>query len=307
MIEVSGLTRRFGEVTAVEDLTLSVKAGECFGLLGPNGAGKTTTVRMLCALIAPTSGTARVAGVDLTQPGQGAKVRGSIGLLPENPGLYESLSPRENLAFYAELYRIPRDVARKRIEELLDRLDLAEDGDRPTAPFSKGMKQKVALARALLHHPKVLFLDEPTSGLDPFSGRVVKDVLLGLKREGTTIFLSTHNLPEAEELCDRVGVLRKRLLVVGPPRELPRRLPRRGANFRWRPGFRPDEGRLLALPGVGSVRLEEGGAHVALAMPDEGIPRVVQELVRQGAELSYAAEELPTLEEAYLQIIGGAS
>jgi ABC-2 type transport system ATP-binding protein len=304
MIEISGLTRRFGETTAVEDLTLSVKEGECFGLLGPNGAGKTTTVRMLCALIAPSAGTAKIAGTDLTSQGAGEKIRSTIGLLAENPGLYECLSARENLRFYAELNGLGPKEADERIEELLDRLDLAEAGDRATATFSKGMKQKVALARALLHRPKILFLDEPTSGLDPFSARVVKDVLLDLKREGTTILLSTHNLPEAEELCDRVGILRRKLLVVGTPRDLPHRLPGGGGRFRWLPGFKLDATPISRIKGVGRLRNDAGGLFVELDDPGTQLPSVVEELVRQGARMTFASEEVPTLEETYLKIIG---
>ncbi len=305
MIEISGLTRRFGDLTAVEDLTLSVQSGECFGLLGPNGAGKTTTVRMLSALIAPTSGTAVLAGVDLTSPNAGERIRASIGLLAENPGLYESLTARENLEFYAELYGLTAHVAKERIAELLDLLDLAKDGDRATATYSKGMKQKVALARALLHRPKILFLDEPTSGLDPFSARRVKDVLLGLKREGTTIFLSTHNLPEAEELCDRVGILRRKLLTVGTPKELPRRLPGGGGRFRWMAGFHPDQQALARIPGAGRMRTQNSELFVELDDPGTRVPSVVAELLRQGAQITYASEEHPTLEETYLKIIGG--
>ena len=307
MIEIAGLTRRFGEVTAVEDLTLSVRSGECFGLLGPNGAGKTTTVRMLCSLIAPTAGTARVAGLDLMAEGAGSKIRASIGLLPENPGLYETLSPRENLAFFGELYGLSPSESRPRIDLLLDQLDLTKDRDRATATFSKGMKQKVALARALLHRPRILFLDEPTSGLDPFSARIVKDVLLALKKDGTTIFLSTHNLPEAEELCDRVGILRKKLLVVRTPRELPRRLPRRGARLRWQDGFSPDLRRLTSLEGVRSLRVEGAALFADLDEPERRIPSLVDELVRQGARITFAGEEVPSLEEAYLELIGGAA
>lgn len=305
MIETWGLTRRFGEKVAVEDLTLTVREGECFGLLGPNGAGKTTTVRMLSALIAPSAGKARVDGVDVGGPDAGAKIRSRVGLLTENPGLYEGLSPRENLGFFAELYGLPAQEARSRIEELLVRFDLSKDGDRPTATFSKGMKQKVALARTLLHHPKVLFLDEPTSGLDPFSARVVKDALLELKRAGSTIFLCTHNLPEAEELCDRVGILRRKLLVVGTPSDLPRSLGTSRGHFRWGPGFAPDLGRITSLDGVRSVRVQGQELLADLDDPPRRVPAVVGELVRQGAQLTYAAEELPSLEEAYLKLVGG--
>ncbi len=305
MIEVRGLTRRFGEVTAVRDLDLTVRSGECFGLLGPNGAGKTTTVRVLCALIAPSSGSVRVAGIDLGDAGAGERIRGSIGLLPENPGLYESLTARENLAFYAELFGLSPESSKDRVQRLLELLGLEKAADRATATFSKGMKQKVALARALLHQPKALFLDEPTSGLDPFSARVVKDVLLGLKRSGTTIFLSTHNLPEAEELCDRVGVLRQRLLAEGTPQQLARRLPERHGRFRWRSGFGPQLPRLRSIEGVGAIEVEQEGMRVALADPSSQLPALVEELVREGARLTYAAEEVPSLEEAYLAIIGG--
>ncbi|MCG7844906.1 MAG: ABC transporter ATP-binding protein, partial [Methanomassiliicoccales archaeon] len=220
MIETRAMGRRFGSTVAVEDLSLKVNAGEVFGLLGPNGAGKTTTVRMLCGLISLSSGEAYIDGLDVRDPHQRLDVRGMIGLLPESPGLYESLSAYENLDFYAKLYGCDLACRERRIKELLKALDLWDRRGEPVVGFSKGMKQKIAIARALVHEPKLLFLDEPTSGLDPSASVTVRNYLLDLKEEGRTIFLNTHNLDEAERLCDRIAILNTRLLAIGRPDEL---------------------------------------------------------------------------------------
>ncbi|MGD1061609.1 MAG: ABC transporter ATP-binding protein [Methanomassiliicoccales archaeon] len=198
MIETSGLSRVFDRLLAVDDVTLTIPEGEAFAFLGPNGAGKTTTVRMLCCLIAPTSGTASISGLDILDKKEQIKIRGMIGLLPENPGLYESLGAYRNLDFYARLYDVPDAQRQSRIESLLKTLGIWERRDEPVGKFSKGMKQKVAIARALVHSPKYLFLDEPTAALDPESAKTVRDFLIELKKEGVTLFLNTHNLDEAQ-------------------------------------------------------------------------------------------------------------
>jgi len=207
MIETSSLTRKFDGLIAVENLSLSIKEGEVFGLLGPNGAGKTTTVRMLCCLIAPSSGNAFIDGIEIGSEEADTEIRSKIGLLPENPGLYENLNAWQNLRFFAEINDVPRDKIDSRIKELLTLLDIWDDRSRAVATFSKGMKQKIAIARALVHDPKILFLDEPTAGLDPAAAKIVRDFIEDLSKEQRTFFINTHNLPEAERLCDRVGIL----------------------------------------------------------------------------------------------------
>jgi ABC-2 type transport system ATP-binding protein len=220
MIVAENLTRRFGDRIAVENLSLEIAEGEVFGFLGPNGAGKTTTVRMLAGLLAPTSGRAMVAGVDVVAQPQ--RVRTLVGILPEHPGLYEKLSAWHNLKFYADLYELPNPHAQ--IEKYLSLLGLWERRHDPVGTFSKGMKQKLAIARALLHEPKVLFLDEPTSGLDPEAAKTVRDFIAQLASEKRTIFLCTHNLYEAEQLCTRIGLIKQRLIKIGAPTSLKREL-----------------------------------------------------------------------------------
>src|SRR6267154_1389764 len=204
-IRANGLTKHFGKLVAVRDLSLEVGAGEVFGFLGPNGAGKTTTIRMLTGLVRPTSGSAVVAGFDVAR--EPLQVKRRVGYLAETPYLYGKLSGREFLAFMGGLYEVPPALARSRAERLLSLFELAEKADDLVETYSHGMRQKLALAGAMLHEPPVLFLDEPTSGLDPRSARLVKDLLVALVNRGHTVFLSTHVLEIAEHLCHRVGII----------------------------------------------------------------------------------------------------
>lgn len=220
MIDAENLTRKFDNLTAVDNLTLHIDEGEVFGFLGPNGAGKTTTVRMLCCLIGKTSGTAKVGGYEIGNGADIQKIRKIIGLLPENVGLYEDMSAYKNLDFYGKLYKLTETQRKERIERFLRMLGLWEKQDQPAGSFSKGMKQKLAIARALIHDPKVLFLDEPTANLDPEASKTVRDFILELKKEKHTIFLNTHLLEEAERICDRVGILKTKLLAVDTPERL---------------------------------------------------------------------------------------
>jgi ABC-2 type transport system ATP-binding protein len=220
MITTESLTKKFGAITAVDHLDLEVAEGEVFGFLGPNGAGKTTTVRMLSCLIGPTSGSAVVNGHRLGVNDK--EIRRSVGLLTETPGMYDSLSAEYNLDIYAHLYEVA-DV-KGQVEKYLRMLGLWDRRHDEAGTFSKGMKQKLAICRALLHEPRLLFLDEPTAGLDPESARLVRDFITELRQEGRTIFLCTHNLDEADRLCDRIGVFKSRLLVVDSPANLRRQL-----------------------------------------------------------------------------------
>lgn len=213
-IVARGLGRSFGPRVAVEGISFEVGTGEVFGLLGPNGAGKTTTVRMLCALLSPSAGEAEICGLRLGR--DDVAIRAAVGLLTEQPGLYDRLSARENLRYFARLYRVPDSESGPRIDALLEQLGLGGRGDDKVGGFSKGMRQKLAIARALLHRPKVIFLDEPTSGLDPESRARVHEIVRGLAAEGCAIVLCTHNLDEAERLCDRLAVIKGRLLAQGP-------------------------------------------------------------------------------------------
>jgi len=220
-IKAAGLTKRFGDHTAVDHLDLAVPQGTVYGFLGPNGAGKTTTMRMLTTLLSPTEGTATIMGTPLTDR---ERVTRHIGYLPEEPPLYEELTGHEQLSYVAFLHDVPGDVATGRIRDFLTRLDMTDDADRRISTYSKGMRQKIGLIQALLHEPAVLFLDEPTSGLDPRAARTVLDVLAELVDEETTVFLSTHILSVVDELADTIGVLHEgRLVAESSPADLKRR------------------------------------------------------------------------------------
>lgn len=222
MIQCESLTKRFGEFTAVDHVSFEVGNGEVFGLLGPNGAGKTTTMRLLSTVLKPTDGTATVAGHDLLREPQ--KVRASIGVLPEDTGLYDRLTPREHLLYYGRLHRMPEDVLRKRGDELLDIMELKDRANTKVGDFSKGMKQKVALLRAFIHDPPVLLLDEPTAGLDVMSARSIQGFVERFRKEGKAIMISTHNMMEAQKLCDRVAIIdHARIVAAGTVAELQKR------------------------------------------------------------------------------------
>jgi len=314
-IEAQGLGRKFGSRWAVRDLNLEVKKGEVFGFLGPNGAGKTTTMRMLASLITPSVGSATVCGFDIVR--QPEQVRRSMGIMTETPGLYESLSAQQNLEFYAKLYDIVPSDAQKQIQRYLSLLGLWERRRDPSATFSKGMKQKLSIARALLHEPPVVILDEPTSALDPEGAKLVRDFIASLKDEGRTIILCTHNLFEAQSLCDRVAIIRGKLLRVGTPRDLQRSLYGRHIEIRIGnalPDFGDEnttEGMTLndyaisiaLLPGVGDVVATGDSLLIAMLDPDVATPAVVRTLVSHGAEIQRVAEVERTLEMAYLDLI----
>ncbi len=219
IIQASGLTKRFGKLVAVRDVTFEIGAGQVFGFLGPNGAGKTTSIRMLTGLVRPSAGSANVAGFDVVREPREVKRR--VGYVAETPYLYPKLSGREFLAFMGGLYQVPRAVAQQRAARLLSLFELSEKADDLVETYSHGMRQKLALAGALIHEPPVLFLDEPTSGLDPRSARLVKDLLVGLVGRGHTVFLSTHVLEIAEQLCHRVGIIEHgQVIAIGTLDEL---------------------------------------------------------------------------------------
>jgi len=219
MIETENLTKRYGDLTAVDGLNLMIPAGELFGFLGPNGAGKTTTIKLLVGLLRPSAGTARVGGHDVQR--EPLKAKSLVGFVPDQPYLYEKLTGREFLRFMADLYGVAPDRAARRGEDLLRLLDLDDRGDELIESYSHGMRQKTALAGALIHDPKVFFLDEPTAGLDPKSARLIKDILRQLCDRGVTVFMSTHILEIAERMCDRVGIIQEgKLVACGTMEEL---------------------------------------------------------------------------------------
>ena len=299
MIVMERLSKQFGETRAVDALTLEVNRGEIFGFLGPNGAGKTTTIRMLGALISPSEGTATVAGYTLGK--DDTQIRQSVGILTESPGLYDRLSAERNLRFFAQLYDVP-DVEAQ-VERYLRMLGLWERRHEQAATFSKGMRQKLAIARALLHEPEVLLLDEPTSGLDPEMARLVREFVAELKQEGRTILLSTHNLDEADRLCDRIAVLNTRLLAVDTPAALRQRLYDRKVVFHLRAVTTEHLKIMERFEFVRSVERADQKLVVALEDPEAQNPILVQALVQAGAEVQFVGELRRSLEDVYLQLV----
>jgi ABC-2 type transport system ATP-binding protein len=302
MIVAENLTKRFDGTLAVDGLDLKVREGEVFGFLGPNGAGKTTTVRMLTSLIRPTSGTAIVNGFALGR--QDIDIRRSVGILTESPGLYDSLSAEYNLRIYAELYEVADPAAQ--VEKYLHMLGLYERRFDQAATFSKGMKQKLAIARALLHEPRLLFLDEPTAGLDPEAARLVRDFIVELRKEGRTIFMCTHNLDEADRLCDRIAVFKTRVLVVDTPARLRSQLFGRKVVFHLR-SLDPDlVSRVRGLPFVTETRAVDDKLLVTLDDPEAHNPQIVRLLVEAGADIQFVGELRHSLEDVYMQLVKNA-
>jgi ABC-2 type transport system ATP-binding protein len=300
-IETYKLTRNFGQRVAVENLTLSIPQGTVFGFLGPNGAGKTTTVRMLTALIAPTSGSATVAGYKIGS--DNTAIRQSVGILTETPGLYDRLTALHNLVFFARLYNLSDQRAIAQAERYLRMLDLWDRRNERVGGFSKGMRQKLAIARALLHEPAVVFLDEPTSGLDPEASRTVRDFIKDLRSEGRTIFLTTHNLPEADELCDLIGVFRTSLMRVDSPANLRVGLFGKGTQVQVVGDASQWLATLQALPFVHEVTAQNATLSISLDDPDVQNPLLVQTLVHAGAQIRFVSPIAHSLEDVYLELV----
>jgi ABC-2 type transport system ATP-binding protein len=308
VIQTSSLSRRFGETHAVDQLSLEVQAGEIFGVLGHNGAGKTTTVRLLNGVIEPTSGGARVLGHDSQT--EGPALRARTGVLTETPSLDERLSARDNLTIYADLYGYPRERVTERVDSLLAEFELADRAAEKVGGYSKGMKQRLALARALLHEPELLFLDEPTSGLDPLAARHVHTLVENLaRREGRTVFLCTHNLVEAQRLCDRVAVIeRGRLLALGTPAGLTRRYVKR-LDVELEVDPAQAGAALQALRDtpqlvVGAPKQEKEIILVTLPGYD-AIPELLSTLVHKDFRIYRLAPREANLEEVYFALHGG--
>jgi len=300
MITTRGLTRRFGDLVAVDGLDLEVDKGEVFGFLGPNGAGKTTTIRMLAALIAPSSGTARVAGYELGPENQ--RIRAHVGVLTETPGLYPRLSAVDNLVFFAKLYGV--SDPRARAERYLRLFELWDRRDDLAGAFSKGMRQKLAIARALLHEPEILFLDEPTAGLDPEAAKMVRDLIETLRTNERTIFLCTHNLDEADRLCDRIALFKTRLIAVGRPQELKERLYGRRTEIQLADPPEGIEG-ALDLPFVKKIERVDNRLIVSLSDPEAENPILVKRLVELGAKVQFVNDLQVSLEDLYLSLMEG--
>jgi ABC-2 type transport system ATP-binding protein len=293
------LRRNETPLRAVQELTLDVNEGEVFGFLGPNGAGKTTTVRMLTALIKPTSGRATLGNYQLGKDDE--RIRRMVGILTETPGMYERLSAEKNLEIFANLYDV-RDVAGQ-VEKYLRMLGLWARRLDEVGSFSKGMRQKLAIARALLHEPQILFLDEPTSGLDPEAAKIVRDFIEELKHEGRTIFLCTHNLDEADRLCDRIGIFKSRLIAIDTPENLRQKLYGRRVVFHLASLDPAYPSLLRDFDFVRDVQSLDNSMIVSLSDPEQNNPLLVRALVNAGAEIQFVGELRHSLEDIYLQTI----
>jgi len=299
MIEISNLTKQFDEHLAVDRLTLTIEEGEVFGFLGPNGAGKTTTIRMLTSLIQPTSGTARILGYETGVDDQ--EIRRNVGILTETPGLYDRLSAWRNLLIYAKLYEVEDPAGQ--VEKYLKWLDLWSRKDDSAGTFSKGMRQKLAIARALIHEPSVLFLDEPSAGLDPESSKLVRDFIEELREAGRTIFICTHNLDEADRLCDRIAVFNRQLRIVDTPDGLRKQIYGRKVVYHFAQDGSEFVGIVEKSPHVKEFETIDNKIVLSIDEPELHNPEIIRALVDAGAEIQFVGEIRHSLEDIYLQLV----
>ena len=301
-IQIKNLSRDFGSLRAVNNLTLDVPTGTIFGFLGPNGAGKTTTIRLLLGLLEPTEGSAQVLGYDTrTHPDE---IRARTGALLENTGVYEQLSAQDNLEFYGRAYSVPTDVRQKRIKELLVQIGLWERRKERSGDWSRGMKQKLALARTMIHRPPLILLDEPTAGLDVAAAVAVREDLTNLaSREGVTIFLTTHNMAEAEKICNQVAVIKQgKLVTIGHPDELRARAGRPRLEIVGR-GFSDQLiDQLSNQPEVVSAKNLNGRLEIDLRDATDPAP-IVSFLVSQGAQVEEVHRDTASLEDVFLTLM----
>jgi ABC-2 type transport system ATP-binding protein len=302
LIDTENLTKKFENLTAVDSVTIHVDEGEVFGFLGPNGAGKTTTVRMLCCLISKTSGAARIADYEVGKESDSLKIRKIIGLVPDNVGLYEELSAYRNLDFYGKLYDCPETQRKENIQRFLMMLGLWEKRDFAAGSFSKGMKQKLAIARALIHDPKILFMDEPTANLDPESAKTVRDFILDLKKEKRTIFLNTHNLDEAQRICDKIAILNTKLMAIGTPQELEHSVSGRKTVIQLQQVNDTILTALKNLP-LGKVAVDGNTLRIDVADPERENIAISDAIFRAGGHIQSINIVGSTLEDAYLKLV----
>jgi ABC-2 type transport system ATP-binding protein len=301
MIELMGLTKRFDDFTAVDQVTLSVAPGEILALLGPNGAGKTTTVRMLAAILRPTAGQALVAGYSVTEHPR--EVRQRVGLLTEHPGLYLRMRGEEYLDFFGRLMGLDADERERRARELLARFGMPEAWNQRMGTYSKGMRQKMALVRAMLHDPPVLLLDEPTSAMDPHSAKLVRDAVLGLRHHRRAIVICTHNLAEAEALADRIAIIRRgRIIALGTPAELKARL--LGPPLMELRLARPANGVMKLVSDLVGIEAQgEDWLRYSTPNPQEINPLLLKTLASRGVGIVTLSEVPRSLEDVYLKAV----
>ncbi|MEQ8673761.1 MAG: ABC transporter ATP-binding protein [Aggregatilineales bacterium] len=298
-IEVQHLVRNFGDVRAVDDLSLTVETGEVFGFLGHNGAGKTTTVRLLNGVLAPNSGSITVLGYDPQTDGPALRAR--TGVLTETPSLDERLTATENLTIYADLFGVAQNRVRDRVNAVLQQFGLNERADEKVGGYSKGMKQRLALARAFLHEPELIFLDEPTSGLDPVATQEVHDLIRHVSRdEGRTVFLCTHNLVEAQRLCDRVAVMEQgRMVAIGTPRELAGQI---GAEIRYTLEVTPQNKARDLLRAYPAVKIINGDDLTFTIGDRESVPDLLATLIGGGIRVYSLIPQEVSLEDIYMAL-----
>jgi ABC-2 type transport system ATP-binding protein len=298
LLHADRLTRTFGSRLAVDALSLSVSQGQIVSLLGPNGAGKTTTLRMLAGLLSPTSGSISIAGAAVSTD-RTLELRRSVGILTEAPGLWEGLSVRLNLLTYARLYGLPDPNAR--VNEVLALVDLEDRAGDAAATLSKGLKQRCALARAIVHRPSIVLLDEPTAGLDPAAARHVRDLLLRLRRDGCAVLVSTHNLAEADELSDQVAILKTRLMAVGAPGTLGQR----GSSSHVTIDVDGEASQWVEVARPHAQKLSADGTRLRITVDNAAaVPDIVGALVHAGARIQKVTPEGRTLEQVYLDLVG---
>jgi ABC-2 type transport system ATP-binding protein len=302
MIDTENLTKKFGNLTAVGNLNLHVEEGEVFGFLGPNGAGKTTTIRMLCCLISKTSGNANIGSYDIGKKEDSLKIRKIIGLVPDNVGLSEHLSAYDNLDFYGKIYDCTDAERRRNIQRFLEMLGLWEKRNVLAGTFSKGMKQKLAIARALIHDPQILFLDEPTVNLDPESAKTVREFILDLKKQKKTIFLNTHNLDEAQRLCGKIGILNTKLLATGTPQDLEQAVRSRKTLIALEQ-VNDAVGKALRKLSLKNLTIEGNNITFDVADPERENWAVVEAVVLAGGHINTVNVVGSTLEDVYLKLV----
>ena len=304
LIDTENLTKKFGDFIAVDNLTMHVKEGEVFGFLGPNGAGKTTTMRMLSCLISKTSGEGRVADYDINDEADSLKIRKLIGLLPENFGLYNELTAYKNLDFYGKLYECSKQEREENIKRFLKMLGIWDKRDITIGTFSKGMKQKLAITRALIHDPEILFLDEPTANLDPESSKTVREFILELKKEKKTIFLNTHNLDEAQRICDKIGIFNTQLRATGTPQELEEAVWGNKTVIQLEQVTDNILKSLFKLS-PGNIQADNNKLIIDVVDPEKENPVIVDAIVNAGGQVQYVTRLSPTLEDAYMKFVRG--
>ena len=305
MISVDALSKRFGQIRAVDRISFRVARGEMFGFLGPNGAGKTTTISMVCGLLRPDEGTVLIGEFNLWESPKAAKRL--LGLVPQEAAFYEEFSARENLLFWGGLYGAPRAELKKSVDAILERVGLAERAREPVSRFSGGMKRRLNLAIGLVHRPQVLLLDEPTVGIDPQARNNILDIIREMAREGTTILFTTHHLEEAEKLCDRIAIMdHGKVIALGTPRELIASIGvEHVVEFSAGSAAKPlDISALRRMEGVRDVRGENGSVQMQVTQLHRAVPALLDELSRQGVPLTELRTHSASLEDVFVTLTG---